>query len=258
MKFSSNTAQDSTRIRNLLVKCIWDVSYFCYCWSNCVIAEKNNKATCTESPHIQRRLWKQHKNSIQIFSAWTEEQTIVDLKWKIERGKHLTLLPHVCGHNASFALTSACGHVALFVQLIMHVDHCTLSAERKVWEVRLLEKVVQDDVWEWLKTVSEDVMLLLTTFIFCEKTSLYLLLFPLWQFQTLSFPHGQRWDLWSNCQHLLLALGVHCCVQVQEALRKWCSGLNEVKLDTHFCSESTGSLLKVVPGQIVFLLSSWR
>lgn len=78
--------------------------------------------------------------------ACTEEQTIVDLKWKIERGKHLTLLPHVCGHNASFALTSACGHVALFVQLIMHVDQCTLSAERKVWEVRLLEKVVQEDV----------------------------------------------------------------------------------------------------------------
>lgn len=64
-------------------------------------------------------------------------------KVNIERGKHLALmsvLSPVCGHNASFALTSARGHVAVFAQLIMHVDHCVLfaqdGAEMKVWEVR--------------------------------------------------------------------------------------------------------------------------
>lgn len=64
-------------------------------------------------------------------------------KVNIERGKHLatmSVLSPVCGHNASFALTSACGHVAVFAQLIMHVDHCVLfaqdGAEMKVWEVR--------------------------------------------------------------------------------------------------------------------------
>lgn len=60
LKFSLNTAQDSTiratGMRNLLVNCIWDVSYFCSCWSNCVIAGKNSKHTSIEQD-IQWHLW---------------------------------------------------------------------------------------------------------------------------------------------------------------------------------------------------------
>lgn len=146
IKYSPNTAQDSTvratTIRNLLITCICDVSYFFSCWIN----RFNNK----------QHHWRGDKNISRHFILCPEALAVFNFhKVNIERGKHLalmSLLSHICGQNALFALTSACGHEALFAQLIMHVDHRALfaqdGAEMKVWEVR------KDsfDIWDILSS----------------------------------------------------------------------------------------------------------